>query len=497
MKKYLILTLTLCATTWINAQQKNSLLEQSFWKTSPDVATVQAEIAKGHNPAAATANAFDPTVMAINNDAPLATIQFLLDQPGNEVTKITHDSRIYLHWAANKGNVALVEYLIKKGSDVTLEDSKGETPLTFAALGGQSNTALYEAFFKAGVNPQKKYKDGITLLLMSIAADKKLTLATYFTSKGLSLKDTDAYGNTAFDYAAKSGNKDLLTTLFDKGIKPTNAALLFAAQGTRRETTPLETYNYLIENLKIKATATNKTGETALHFLASKPNQVAIINYLLLKGADANATTSEGTTPLMNAATAQDNAGLHIFLSLAKDINTKNTKGETALTMAVKAGTPETITALTSKGADVKALDKDGNNLGYYLVQSFKPAPRGAASTVDPFDIKMKLLQEAGLNLATAQQDGNTLLHYAVVKNELSLLQKLIALNIDPNAKNKDGLTALHKAALIAKDDTIMKYLISIGAKKDILTNFDESPYALAQENESLTKNKISLDFLK
>ena len=68
---------------------------------------------------------------------------------------------------------------------------------------------------------------------------------------------------------------------------------------------------------------------------------------------------------------------------------------------------------------------------------------------------------------------------------------------MDINAKNKDGLTALHKAAMISKDDAILKYLVSIGAKKEITTDFDESAYALAKENESLTTNKIALEFLK
>ncbi len=498
MKKNLFISFALVATLFVSAQQKNALLEQSFWKTTPDVNAVKAEIAKGNSPSASTPNAFDVTVMAINNDVPTATIQFLLEQPGNEVNKLTHDNRIYLHWAANKGNVAIVEYLISKGSDLSLEDSKGETPLTFAAVGGQSNTALYEAFFKAGTDPKKKYKDGVNLLLMAIASDKNLALTTYFTTKGMSIKDTDSDGNTAFDYATKSGNLPLLKSLLEKGVKYTDNALLFAAQGSRRDVTPLETYKYLVEDLKIKPTATSKSGETVLHLLASKSNQSEIINYFLSKGVDANKSNNEGNTALMAAASARDIAVLELLLPIVKNNNVQNLKGESALTMAVKAGVPEALTVLLNKGADAKVLDKDGNNLGYYLIQSYRPSGRGPeVTTQDPFEAKIKLLQDKGLNLATPQKDGNTLYHFAVIKNDLALLKKIAALNMDINAKNKDGLTALHKAAMISKDDAILKYLVSIGAKKEITTDFDESAYALAKENESLTTNKIALEFLK
>ncbi|WP_394774470.1 ankyrin repeat domain-containing protein, partial [Flavobacterium sp.] len=160
-------------------------------------------------------------------------------------------------------------------------------------------------------------------------------------------------------------------------------------------------------------------------------------------------------------------------------------------------GTAEAVALLLNKGADVNVKDKDGNNLGVYLVQSYRPASREANPAQDPFEAKIKVLQEKGLNLAAAQKDGSTLYHFAIAKNDLVLLKKLAALNIDVNAKNKDGMTALHKAAMVAKDDTILKYLVSIGAKKDINTEFDESAYALAKENESLTKSNVSIEFLK
>ncbi|MES2574183.1 MAG: ankyrin repeat domain-containing protein [Bacteroidota bacterium] len=502
MKKNLFISFALAATLLVSAQQKNTLLEQSFWKTTPDIATVQAEIAKGNNPSASNDRSFDAVVLAINNDAPNATIKFLLEQPGNPVNKSTHDNRIYLHWAASKGNLEIVEYLIAKGSDINLEDSHSSFPITAAAGSGVSNTAIYDAFFKAGIDPKKKYQDGTNLLLIAIPSDKNLSLSTYFATKGMSLKDVDNNGNTAFNYVAKTGNIAFLKTLLEKGVKYTDNALIFAAQGSRRESNTLETYKYLVEDLKIKPTATNKEGQTVLHFLASKPKQTEIINYFLTKGVDANKADNEGNTPFMVAASAKDIAVLEQLLPLVKNINTQNLKGESSLTLAVKSGTPDAVALLLDKGADVKVLDKEGNNLGAYLIQSYRPQMnRGPESNnapkQDPFAAKIKLLQDKGLNLSAPQKDGNTLYHIAVIKNDLNLLKKITDLNIDINAKNKDGLTALHKAAMISKDDTILKYLVSIGAKKEITTDFKESTFDLAKENESLAKNKTDIDFLK
>ena len=79
----------------------------------------------------------------------------------------------------------------------------------------------------------------------------------------------------------------------------------------------------------------------------------------------------------------------------------------------------------------------------------------------------------------------------------MDLLKKLSDLKIGVNSVNKESMTALQKAALVAKDDAILKYLVFLGANKAIKTEFDETAYDLASENESLKNNNISIDFLK
>lgn len=76
-------------------------------------------------------------------------------------------------------------------------------------------------------------------------------------------------------------------------------------------------------------------------------------------------------------------------------------------------------------------------------------------------------------------------------------MKKIVDLNIDINVKNKDGLIVLYKVVMIFKDDIILKYLLFIGVKKDIIIEFDESVYILVKENEFFFKNNVLLDFLK
>jgi ankyrin repeat protein len=95
------------------------------------------------------------------------------------------------------------------------------------------------------------------------------------------------------------------------------------------------------------------------------------------------------------------------------------------------------------------------------------------------------------------QADGNTLYHLAAKENNMELLKAISNFEIPVNIINAEGLTALHLAAMKAKNNQLMKYLISLGADKNAKTEFEETAFDLATENELLLKENVELNFLK
>ncbi len=473
-------------------QISNPLLDPAFWQGQPGVEAVKAAVSKGNSPSEMNRMSMDPVVLAMNAGAPAASVQYLLEDKGNPPGKLTHDGRTYLFWAAAKGNTAIMEYLLGHGAQVGVQDSHGMTPLTYAAAAGQQDKKVYDLLISRGANPKTELNaDGANALLLSIGNDSTFALADYFQSKGLNLKSTDAAGNNAFDYAARSGNLAVMKQLLSKGLRPGNNTLLLAAQGSRRGSAPLEVYQYL-EGLGVNMKATGKNGENALHYVVRRPNQQAIIAYFLEKGLDVNQADAEGNTALMNAAAFnRDAATVQSLLARVKDINQPNRNGATALALAVKGNSAEVVELLLNQGADLQATDAKGNNLVYYLFESYNPRQQR------DFEQKLRLLQSKGLALDKPQADGNTVYHLAVARNDLSLVKLVQPLGADVNARNKEGLTALHKAAMISRNDAILQYLLSIGAAKDSKTSFNETAYDLARENELLSRQAVSLDFLK
>ncbi|MDN3725091.1 ankyrin repeat domain-containing protein [Aequorivita sp. SDUM287046] len=479
------------------AQQKNVFWERAFWKENPSVATVKQKIAEGNDATALNENGFDATVYALLEKANDEVINHLLALEGNSVDKRTHDSRIYLHWAAYAGKTEMVKTLLKKGSSITALDSHGATPLAFAAASGLTDTDIYDLFIANGVNlSEETNQDGANTLLLAAPYFKEVKDMDYFIVKGISLNSTDNDGNGVFNYAAKRGNINLLKALAAKGAdyktlnKKGGNAFLFAAQGTRGFENNLEVYEYL-KSLGLQQNVVTKEGYTPLHRLAYANSDKATIEFFIAAGADVNQKDAEGNTPFLNAASRNKFEIVELLSKSVQDFNVANNKGQTPVMLAVKGNDAEVVAFLLQNGSNAMAKDANGNSVAYYLADSFD------ATKPEDFEKKLKMLQEKGVKLNTVQEDGNTLYHFAAKENNLELLKAISKFEIPVNATNSEGLTALHQAAMKAQNNEMMKFLISIGADKNAKTDFGETAFDLAMENEMLQKENLDLNFLK
>ncbi|MEO9891798.1 ankyrin repeat domain-containing protein [Aurantibacter sp.] len=471
----------------------NPFLNRDYWEKQPSIGAIEATIKEGHSVTQSNRGGFDATTYAIFEGNPLKTIDFLIAQ-GNDINKRTHDSRTYIFWAASNGNVALVKHLIGKGAKLDLVDSHGYGPISFTAASGQEDTAIYDAFIDGGADV-KKEKDhhGKNALLVATGRAKSMKIIDYFINKGLAINSTDEHGNGIFHYAAQGGNIDILKQLVARGVstkknETTNEnAIFFASKVGRGGGNGIEVFQYL-EGIGISPNIVTKEGETPIHNLAGGSSDTKLFEYFIAKGVDINAQDEKGNTALLNSVPRNKFETISYIAEKTKNINHTNKKGQSALTLAVQNNSAEVVNFLISKGAKIDVLDTSGNNLAFYLFDT-----RGIPKD---FDAKVQALEKAGFDFKDSQANKSTIWHLAVSKNNLDLLKKVSDFGADINAKDNQGNTPLHNAAMKTRNTKILKFLIANGADVKSTTEFGETALDLAKENELLAKSNSSLDFL-
>jgi len=490
MKLFKVFFLLLLTSINISAQ-KNVFIGRDFWKTKPTITQIEEKITAGNNPSQLNRFGFDALVYALLENADDNIIKHLLTKKGNGVNKLTHDGRTYIFWAAYKNNVSMVKHFLANGAKTDIIDDKGYSLLNFVAVTGGTNTELYDLLIENGADVLKeKTPYGGNPLLLVLPSLQDDTLIDYFTAKGLTLNSVDNNGNGAFNYTAQKDNREMLSYLIEKGLpykepsKNGDNAILFATKGTRKGYNSLEYFKYL-ESLGINPNITNNDGKTPLHNLATRNKEIQTLQYFIDKGVDVNQADKDGNNALILASSSNSLKAISLFADKTSAINQQNKKGFTALTYALK-NSPEVVEYLINKGANISVIDNKGYNLTYHLFQSYKTKEQEA------FEQKLALLKSKGIQVENAQKDGTNLYHIAVEKNSVALLSVINKYSIDINAKNEKGLTALQQAVMTAKSHTIIKELLKNGADKNVSTDFDETLYDLAKENEALANTDIS-----
>lgn len=167
--------------------------------------------------------------------------------------------------------------------------------------------------------------------------------------------------------------------------------------------------------------------------MASSKGYSSEIIRLINKGADVNAETDQGATPLIFAVANNQAGAVRTLLDYDPDVNQVTSSTETPLLIAVK-----------------------NNNLSI-----------------------AEMLLRAGANVNYADRHNATALHYASLYNYLRMSDMLLYYDANINATSWEGITPL-LASVEADNPDITDLLVQRGANTEISNNDGYTPFLVA-----------------
>ena len=263
-----------------------------------------------------------------------------------------------IHDAAAKGDLAKCKSLLGKGPKlVSATDKDGATPLHYAVAGGHQPVVELLLTKKADVNAKKK--DGVTPLHVA-AALGRVEIAKVLIAKWADPAATDKQGRTPLSLAQEKGQTEVAKVLggsTNSGHTPTRTEIDAIMQACKDGN--LEIVKRMVEaNPLLVNVRDDRTGDTPLFCTANKQD-VQVGEWLIQHGADVNARSPEGQTPLHYAMSGPLSDYADMLLRHGADVNARANNGDMPLHLAAW-HTASKVALLISKGANVNAVTNNG-----------------------------------------------------------------------------------------------------------------------------------------
>ena len=422
--------------------------------------------------------------------------------------------------AAQYGHQQTVKLLLEEGADLEATDLGGCTALHNASRNGHN--AVIDVLLSHGANVEREDLDNRRAL--SLAVFRGHTAAAELLIEAASMNGKDAGLDEAFYHAIPYSGVDLIKLLIDKG-----ASLIDKIEdihGTRLHVAALfgklEVVKLLID-YRLSPMIRNSYDSTPLHE-ASINGRTEVVELLLEKGAEIDAQTRTGHTPIYwaiegakrsEACEEKAKEVVTLLLKGGADVNKRSSNGETVLHLSARNGLSAITEILLESGADLEAKD----HMNWTALQVAAACNEKAvverllayqARREDSFP--EVLLTGAQLRIAATQGDqdavqqllkrgtvfvpdanGRSALHEAAYHGHNKIVEMLLETEMDINATtlcplksqglldSSKGITALHFAASQGHAET-MSILIRRNAHINARTWHGDTPLSLAAE---------------
>ena len=350
--------------------------------------------------------------------------------------------RSALHEAAYAGHVEIIAVLLAAGADVHGRDQAGRTPWLAAARGSQ--VAALEALAVAGAHVSDEDHEARNALMLACTGESvPVPLVRRLLELGVDPGHADQHGRRAVDLAAEAGRWAIVSALDPDYALPAAVAENEEDQappdraplGLVRDGLYADRHDGLEALVKLCSAA-------ELGSLLHDPDIVASparLEWLLRQGADAEVRDGVSDVPLFALLSRGPEAMPVLRVLLRRGVSPAGAGGLTRFLSASLHGNPSIA------GAEAFALE---------LLE------RGA----DPF---------------AASHSDDPPLSLAVRLGWTRLLDRLLDLGVDREARDGHGMSALHLATALGRE-AVLKQLIAKGASPHARAADGQTPLGVA-----------------
>ncbi|MHC5022769.1 MAG: ankyrin repeat domain-containing protein, partial [Planctomycetota bacterium] len=452
-----------------------------------------------------------------------------------------------LLYAAYHDDLSAVGRGLEAGADVNIADaSRGATPIHVAAVGASGE--MIDLLVEAGalVNGRSRY--GNMPLHTAVRTSNRDAAATLIRAGA----DLDAVGTIAGDAltpalitSSVTGDIEMLRLLAHAGanldaIPGTGAdsVLEFAASrwASDRRREPADRLDFAREAIALGATvshavvksaaetgdiqmlrlfeqhgaeltAYDEDGATLLWHVVRGRQRAGpaepVIDLLLERGVDIDATGASGRTVLLEAVARRRESMVRVLLERGADPNLTDSTGAAPLDVAASAHSPSVVLTrlLLEHGAEPDLVCADGSPRFEKVHASVRSLIQAKVRKVNT-DPRLKKLSEAVRldDVATAHRllaagldaegertppRGETLLMGACSGAGAEMIRLLLEAGADVNARGASGYTALHRASE-SSHYVAAEILIESGADVNAADRYGETPVLLTRKTRDV-----------
>lgn len=355
---------------------------------------------------------------------------------GFDVNVQTTKGNTGLHFAVKSGDLQMIKLLATFNVYFGILNQEAKTPLYFAIQTGQFE--IIKWFISIDPNFQYDFQNEHTLCHIASTYNQK-HIIKWMAQESLDIDKPNFNGETPLHYAVKAGSVESIDTLLALGVQ----------------------LNY-----------SNVHGQTSIHHAAEK--DLNILKMLWLKGADIYAKDNCGSNVIHTAAKY---GKLDIIKWIEQELDLEmewlDADGDSPIHYAARNGNLEVLEYFYNKGFPMN------------IKNIFDETPLFLAAFENHLNVIEYLHEKIGISIKEPDQNGDYLIHIVAIEGHVDLLNWLIEKSVDVQVKDSMKQSPL-ELAICHKNWNLVRILkhhltqqdkLELGAAANIsYTNKDQAP---------------------